>query len=271
MVRASARQVYPARIAPVIAVFILSQLLTVSTMLFFIVTGIVAPMSLFVVMGLSPLLGPIAVAMGMSWLVSPRKRPIGYWLAGCASALLFRFPNTLVYGALAASCFLRCRTIWPQVISVLVMGAVGLAFAAWGGGIWIARLLGLARPALPRVTYAADWAGERVGVRPAAVYELTWPRVRVDAFSFSRYLVVTDAAASLLSDEELFSLCIREVTFFQRRWLAGSLRAFDSVVIFVMLACTIGAAVGGRALLYGTCTGFLSVFLIRPLVRRGTT
>ena len=211
-----ARQVYPARIAPVIAVFILSQLLTVSTMLFFIVAGIVAPMSLFVVMGLSPLLGPIAVAMGMSWLVSPRKRPIGYWLAGCASALLFRFPNTLVYGALAALLFALPHDL-RTVISVLVMGAGGLAFAAWGGGIWIARLLGLARPALPRVTYAADWAGERVGVRAAAVYELTWPRVRVDAFSFSRYLVVTDAAASLLSDEELFSLCIREVTFFQQR------------------------------------------------------
>ena len=105
--------------------------------------------------------------------------------------------------------------------------------------------------------------------REAAVFELRWPRVTVDAFMFSRYLVVTDAAAELLSDEELLALSIREVTFFRQRWLAGTLRVMDSAVILFMLGCTaIGATRGGNAMLVGMATGFGTSYLVRPLTRR---
>jgi hypothetical protein len=125
------------------------------------------------------------------------------------------------------------------------------------------------RPNPPRAAHAADWAGERVGVRAAGVLEMVWPVVRMDAFVFSRYLIVTDAAATLLSDEELFALCIREISFFQQPWLAGTLRVLDSALIFFLLACVaIGATVGGHALLIGTLVGFGSVWIIRPFYRR---
>ena len=56
----------------------------------------------------------------------------------------------------------------------------------------------MARPALPRATHAANWAGERVGARATRVFEVIWPRARVDAFVFSRYLMVTGAAPDLI-------------------------------------------------------------------------
>ena len=87
--------------------------------------------------------------------------------------------------------------------------------------------------------------------------------------SSSRYLVVTDAAATLLTDEELLALCTREVTFFQQPLLTGTLRVADSVVIYSLLACTaIGAVLGGHALLIGTLTGFGSVLIMRPFFQR---
>ena len=119
----------------------------------------------------------------MSWLGSPRNRPIWYWLAGCASALFFRFGNTLVYVTLAATIYLLPHDL-PDTILVLIIGAGAMTFVAWGGGIWVAKALRLGRAALPRAEHASNWAGERVGVRAAAVVELIWPRVRVDGFVF---------------------------------------------------------------------------------------
>src|SRR5207248_3090671 len=122
------------------------------------------------------ILGALGVAMLMAWRVAPRRRPLWYWLAGCASAVLFGFPNTIVYVAIALALLMLPHDL-PTVIGVLLLAGAGMGFAAWGGGIWVARVLGLARPALPRAAHAADWAAERVGARASAVFELIWPRV----------------------------------------------------------------------------------------------
>jgi hypothetical protein len=263
-----ARRTYPARVAPAISVFVLAQILMPTTMFCFNTFGYRPPVSRFFAIGLGPMIGPVAMAIFMAWLASPRRKPIGYWLAGCISAILFRFPNTLVCAVLALALYLLPHEL-STVLLVLLVGAGALAFAAWGGGIWVAQAMGLARPALPRATHAAEWAGERVGVRASKSFEILWPNVRVDAFVFSRYLVFTDSAASLLNDEELLALSIREVTFFQQRWLAGTLRVLDSAMIFFLLCCTaVGATAGGNASMVGALVGVGSALLIRPFVRR---
>lgn len=154
-------------------------------------------------------------------------------------------------------------------VSAIVGGLVALPPSGWQRLVWPqrARLAHVSRVA--PVLNAADWAGERVGTRASAVFELRWPRVTVDAFIFSRYLVVTDAAADLLSDDELLALCVREITFFQQPWLTGTLRIMDSALIFFMLACTVvGMTLGGHAILVGTLVGFGTAYLMRPLLRR---
>lgn len=263
-----ARRTYPCRLAPVVTVFVIAQIVSAMIGFYFGILQFPAPPQWFVGAALTSVLGPTAVAMLMAWMGTPRNRPISHWLAGCLNAMLFRVPNTLIYAALAAALYLLPHDL-PTALVVLILGAGGMGLAAWGGGVWVAWILGLARLALPRAAHAANWAGERVGVRAAATFELLWPIVRVDAFIFSRYLVVTDAAATLLSNEELLALSIREMTFFQQPWLTGTLRVTDSAVIFFMLACTaVGAILGGHALLVGTGVGFGSAILIRPFIRR---
>jgi hypothetical protein len=263
-----ARLAFAARVATVLNLFALELVLPWVSVVYFAIAGFRPPLAWLMGAYLVGLCGPIAVAMFMAWWISPRRRPMWYWLAGCGSAILFSYPNTLVYGGLAIAILLLGHNL-STVLLLLFLGAGGMAFAAWGGGIWVAWMLGLARPALPRATHAADWAAERVGERAAAVFEILWPRVAVKTFIFSRYLVVTKAAAELLTDEELLALSIRELTFFKQQGLIGTLRVIDSAVIFFMLACTaIGATVSRNATWVGLVIGYSVAMLIRPLVRR---
>jgi hypothetical protein len=263
-----ARLAHPARVAPTVTVFVLGWISVFTESFALGGFGLAPPMDLRFYVLIASLAGAIVVALVAAWLVAPRRVSIGYFLAGCGSRILFGFMNTAVFAVMAIA-----LAIFPHdmatVILILIAGAVGIGFAAWGGGIWIANVLGLARAALPRATHAADWAGERVGVRAARVFELRWPRVTVDAFVFSRYLVVTDAAAELLNDDELFALSLRELTFFQQRWLAGFIRVADSVVIYFMLVCiAIGSTINQHAALIGALVGFVSAYTIRPFTHR---
>jgi hypothetical protein len=263
-----ARLAQAARVAPALTVFIVNMIVTWVGILYFSIIGWRPTVAELFLSTLPSILALVGVAMFVAWVVSPRRSPLSHWLAGCMSAVLFGYPNTVVVFTVAAALVLLPHNL-SMVLAVLFMGALGSGFAAWGGGIWVARALGLAQPALPRAAQAVDWAAERVGERPAAVYELRWPRVTIDAFTFSRYLVITDAAAELLRDEELLALATRELTFFQQPWLTGTLRVADSAVVFVMLACmAIGVTVGGHAMMIGNATGFGAAFLMRPLVRR---
>jgi hypothetical protein len=263
-----ARAMQPARVALVLNIFAVALLLPPVGMVFFGLLGFRPPFLWMAAAQLIGLCGPIAVAMLMAWRIAPRQPALSYWITGCLSALFFSFPNTMVYVGMAIALALMPPTL-ANVAVMLLIAACAMAFAAWGGGIWVARALGLARPALPRATHAANWAGERVGVPASAVFELRWPRVTVDAFVFSRYLVLTDAAADLLGDEELLALCVRELTFFQQPWLAGGLRAMDSALVFFLLGCTaVGFVLGGNAMLVGTLTGYGGVYVMRPFARR---
>ena len=264
-----ARRTYPARLAPSITIFVLTQVLMPVQALYFGTIGIPALPIYWVIAGtLAAILAASAVAIFMAWLASPRRWPLWKWFAGFVSAVHIRFPNTIIYAALIPALYLLPHNL-SAVFFVLCIGAVAMAVAAWGGSMWIARILGLARPALPRAEPAADWAAERVGVRASAVFELIWPAVRVDSFVFSRYLIFTDAAATLLTDDELFALAVREMTSFQHPRLFGTLRVLDTVLIYFILTCTaIGATIGGHALLIGTLIGFSGAMLMRPFYRR---
>jgi hypothetical protein len=263
-----ARLAHPARVAPTVTVFVLGWISIFAQALALGGLGLAPPMDLRLYMLIASLLGAIVVALIASWLVAPRRTSIGYFLAGCGNRILFGFMNTAVFAVMAVALAILPHDM-ATVILILIAGAVGIAFAAWGSGIWIANVLGLAKAALPRATHAADWAGERVGVRASRVFEMRWPRVTVDAFVFSRYLVVTDAAAELLTDEELFALSIRELTFFQQPWLAGFIRVADSAVIYFMLVCiAIGSTINQHATLLGAVVGFVSAYLIRPFTHR---
>jgi hypothetical protein len=263
-----ARRTFPARLAPVISAFVVGQITIPIVGIYFGILGFRPPVATFVTIALIPFIGTTTVAMFMACIAAPRHKPIWYWFAGSISALLMRFPNTLICGVLTCALYVVPHDL-SSVLFVLFVGAFAIGFVAWGGGVLVARALGLAYPALPRAQHAADWAAERVGIRPSAVYEITWPYVRADVFIFSRYLVFTDAAATHLSDDELFALATREITFLQQPRLAGTLRIIDSTAIYFLLACSaIGATISREAMMMGALITVIIAFAMRPFYRR---
>src|SRR5580692_1259549 len=157
-----ARLTFPSRLAPVITVYIAAEIAILAMALSFAVVQIQVSLNQFLADSLPIFLGPIAVAMFMAWLASPRPRPIGHWLAGCVSSLLIRFPKTLLYAALVLALLISQRDILTIMI-LLLLGMAGMVFISLNSAIWVAGLIGLARPGLPRASLAADWAAERVG------------------------------------------------------------------------------------------------------------
>lgn len=264
-----ARLNFPAKVGPVINILVIAEI-NFFTLITEAVTlrMSVRPIDLVFATAAS-FAGPVLIAFWLGWRASARRRPIGRWMVGCICALIFRFFNVPIYVGFSVAFFLLPHD-FVTVSSLLLLAAALMAFNAWGGNILFARVIGLAQPALPRTERAADWAAERVGIRPRAVYEMRWPIVRVDGFVFSQFLVFTDTAAELLSDDELLAQSIRELTFFKQRWLAGILRVGDSFFCFMMLSSVAIAATFGGAftILIGSLAGMSGGLLLRPLLRR---
>src|SRR5205823_1632762 len=87
-----ARLAYPSRVAPTITAFAVGMIMSWTGIVYFAVIGFRPSLPWCIISYITSILGAVAVAMFMVWRVAPRRRPIGYWLAGCASALLFGFP-----------------------------------------------------------------------------------------------------------------------------------------------------------------------------------
>ena len=132
-----ARLAYPARVAPVLIVFAVAFLLCWVEMIYFSIVGVRPALGWLMAAQAPTLLGTVLAAMFMAWIVAPRRCPLSYWLAGYVSALLFGFPNSLIYGAMTVALVLLPHDL-PTVAAVLAVGAAGFAFAAWGGGICVA-------------------------------------------------------------------------------------------------------------------------------------
>ena len=125
------------------------------------------------------------------------------WAA--ASVALFAF----LYGLAllrVATVLLTGRDAWTAAV-------VGFGVCSWlglGGGLTLARLLGLARPASARIESAVQLASARVGVRCRAVFELDWAQCNAWALPLSRRIVFAQGALAL-EDDELEALAAHEL------------------------------------------------------------
>jgi hypothetical protein len=263
-----ARHVSVARFASLVTIFAIGIPLPYIASIYVVTAGIFVPAWYILAIQLFSMLGPMVLAIWIFWLTSSRRRPLGDWIAGFLSALIVRFPALVVYGLVVVAMFVFGHDMYTMFV-LFILGALGICLSVWGAGIWCAYALGLARPALPRVTNAADWAGERIGVRASHVFEVQWPRVAILQFPFSKYLFVSSAAAELLSDEELVAIFIRELSFFHQRWLEGALRVVSACLFFLMLAGVAFSINGNpRMMFYIIFAIYVILFLLRPFRRR---
>src|SRR5438067_9032692 len=83
-----ARLAYPSRVAPTISAFAVGMIMSWTGIVYFTVVGFRPPLPWFIISYITSILGAVAVAMFMAWRAAPGRRPLWYWLAGCASAML---------------------------------------------------------------------------------------------------------------------------------------------------------------------------------------
>ena len=145
----------------------------------------------------------------------------------------------LVYGGLSLAPLLAWTLpARPTLASTpwLVLGALGCTFFAAGGGVLLARALGLFAPASPRLAAALATAAEGLRVRPRAAFEAPLLQANALAFPLLRLVVVTRPALAQLSDDELAAVCRHELEHLEEPRAVLLLRTLTA------LAWTLGLA-----------------------------
>jgi Zn-dependent protease with chaperone function len=152
---------------------------------------------------------------------------------------------------------------------LLAVGAAAMALVVWRSGVPVLRLLRLARPASERLRRAVDLAAERVGKRPAAVWEVDWTAGNAIALVYSNELVFTVGTLRLLDDEQLATVAAHEIGHLSEPLRVKAVRTLSA---WALLALATAAPVyrtygwTGLGLLY---FGFLAVVVgLRRLARR---
>jgi Zn-dependent protease with chaperone function len=152
---------------------------------------------------------------------------------------------------------------------VLAGGMAAFTFFALGGGLFLARAVGLARPASERLRRIVSPRAERMGLQPAGVYELSWFRANAFAFPLTRRLAFTDGAMAALGDDEIGAVTAHELGHLSESRITALAR---SAGVFIVLPLAAGrllyAAFGAWALAAAFIFVLTLILALRRLARR---
>jgi Zn-dependent protease with chaperone function len=187
-------------------------------------------------------------------------------LGGAVGSVLVLAP---IWVALAAM-LLLVRAEWSlATFTGLAIGVAGtLAGGVWAG-VPLARLLGLLRPASPRVAAAVARAAQATGVEPAAVFELGLPVANAAALPIPRWLFFTRRAVEGLSDAQIEAIAAHELGHVSEPAAVKATRVAGSLALLPVGAAI--ALIERFGPLYGLAAayaGALAVALPVLLVRR---
>jgi Zn-dependent protease with chaperone function len=118
----------------------------------------------------------------------------------------------------------------PLVWIFVAIGCLVITFCIFAGGLFVTRLLGIARPAPERLERLVALAVQRVGVRPKATYLIRWSTANAIAFPFVQRIAVTDTALKYLTDEELVAVIVHELAHLNESPRVKRLRAVGGFV-----------------------------------------
>jgi Zn-dependent protease with chaperone function len=138
-----------------------------------------------------------------------------------------------VFGFLYALALLRTPTVSLSGRAGAIAAIVGFGVSTWigiGGGLSIARVLGLARPASARVEAAAQRASARLGVRCREVLELDWAQCNAVAFPLQRRIAFAQGALAL-DDDELEALAAHELGHLDEPWRIKLVRPLSLALV----------------------------------------
>lgn len=239
-----ARRAFPARLAVAWNALLGSLILGGLT---FLVGGQklgLSPVPWAVSSGLAGWLGAAAVGQGLEHrLCRPVQPGDG---RGVALYWLLHFPGLLPFGLTLA--LIPSRWGWPAA-AALAVGAVVTTLNVRGDALRLLLWADVARPASDRLAGVVARAADRVGVRPAAVYELDSPNANALAWPVPKFLVFTRPLVDAADDDELGAITAHELGHLDEPWgvyLTRIAAAYLPVVLVVglPLAGSFGLAAG---------------------------
>jgi Zn-dependent protease with chaperone function len=183
--------------------------------------------------------GVVVVCVALGNRLRPGLFGVWYRLRGVLGSLCIGSSPLVVLGAVFA---LLPDRPGPHAYLVLGLGTLGAAICAAGGGVWVARLLGLARPASARLRDIVDRVAAQVGVRPRGVDELDSPVAGAWALPLGGRLLFTPALLSALDDDEVAAVTAHELGHLTEPLAACLARV---VPLFLGLALAALVALGG--------------------------
>lgn len=190
----------------------------------------------------------------------PKPLSWSRWLSGALVVWLVIRPVLPLVLLLA---LLAPEQLWDLgTLLWLLLAVATMAGAARGWGLGLGRVLGVVRPASPRLRRIVEAAAVGSGVTPRGVYELGWPMANAAAFPASQMLVFSDTALAELEDAELEAVAAHELGHLAEPGSVLLLR-LGQMAMWIPLA-----AVRPVSLTYGTA-GYGAVLLCVVLVMLG--
>ena len=170
---------------------------------------------LAVVIGLAGYAGAALVAFLVERSVRRGQFTLVQWLRGLVLyCVLFR-------GWLAPLVFipLMPETFGTLSAGLLAAGVGGLLFFSVGGGLLIARFLGLLMPAPQRLRDVVENVASAMGVAVKGIHLLPFHSANAYAFLYVNRIGFTPAALEIFNDEELSAVCAHELGHLSESWL----------------------------------------------------
>lgn len=127
------------------------------------------------------------------------------------------------------------ETLNAQAMAVLATAFLGFGFWVLGGSLFLARLVGLARPAPLRLSLVVDRVAVCAGIFPRAIYVIPFEQVNAIAFPESRSLAFTEPILDVMADEELAAITAHELGHLAEPWSVNMCRLLPSF-LFLLLA-----------------------------------
>lgn len=206
-----------------------------------------------------------------------RARPVGAgeMLRGWVGLWTVMYPHLVIAMVGAA---LVTDTLDVRSCAAIAMTALAVAAAMAGGGVALARLLGLARPASERLKRAVDAASVATGVRARAVMEVDLMMANAFALPATGLLLFTPEAVRTLKDAEIEAIARHELGHVSEPKGVVLARVANAVVVIAALvaarplsgALTPDPGLGRLlvAVLVLLAAVLFARLVVRPLMRR---
>ena len=190
----------------------------------------------------------------------------GNWARGQLLLVLLFFPHMVV--AILVGLLVPPR-FDAAAFCLLAGGAAAMVVAAWGGGLAVARVLGIVRPPSPRTAAAIERSAAQLGRTVPRIGEVSVSMANALVVFGAETILVTRRTLEVLGDEELVAVLRHELGHLAEPARRRAIHLTGVLVLFPLAAARpILATLGGGVLFLILAVALIVGQLLLPIHRR---